>query len=174
MSEKRKIPKVFEGINLNNNIAVLKRLKEFRSDGQAEQLHEVIEVLNKTENEEIQKNILQILNDLKDKTIIPFLIHEIDKEKNKNIQHYLVSACWQNGLDYGDYFVFFIDLMIKCNYLTAVETFTVIEVMETNLTIELLDESINKLKDALKDFEEDKQYLVKELIYHLSTKKMAG
>jgi hypothetical protein len=174
MTNSKKNNKVFEGVNLNNTIEILKRLKQFRVDGKPEQLAEIVIILNTSDNEEIKRNIIQILNDLKDKSTIPFLITEIGKKENINIQHFLVSACWQNGLDYGEHFMFFIDLMVKCNYLTAVETFSVLEVMEADFKNEELDKSIGILKEAIKNFDEDKQFLTKELIHHLETKKMAG
>lgn len=174
MAENKKDLKVFDGINLSNSIDVLKRLKQFRIDGKAEQLKEIIHILNISENAEIKNNIVQILNDLKDKASIPFLINEIKNSNNKEIQHILVTACWQNGLDYSAHFKFFIELMIDCSYLTAIEAFTVIEVMEPEFKNDELDLSIDLLKNSLGKFEEDKQFLVKELIVHLNSKKMAG
>ena len=46
--------------------------------------------------------------------------------------------------------------------------------MEVELTNEELEQSIHVLKNSLIKCEEDKRFLVKELINHLNTKKMAG
>lgn len=174
MEKKKKSNKVFEGIDANKSIEVIKRLKQFRVDGKPNQISEIINVLNKNKNEEVRNTIFQILNDLKDKEAIPYLMEEIKKSEKTDFQHFLVSACWQNGLDFGDYFEYFIDLMCTCNYLTSIEVFTVIEVMEKNYSEEELTESINKLKSKISSFSEEKQFLVKELLHHLETKKMVG
>lgn len=174
MNAKKKEKKVFDGINLNNSIEVIKRLKQFRTDGKPDQLSEIIAMMQGTSEEEVSNVIIQILNDLKDKSAIPYLVKEIEKESNRDIQHHLVSACWQNGLEYSPYFSFFIQIMVEGSYLTALETFSVLEVMDAKIDEQKLDESIAILKNAMPDFEEDKQFLVKELIHHLHTKKMAG
>ena len=58
MTENKKDLKVFDGINMNNSIDVLKRLKQFRMDGKAEQLKEIIHILKISEQEEIKNNFV--------------------------------------------------------------------------------------------------------------------
>ena len=115
---------------------------------------------------------MQILNDIKLKSATEIIVKEIENKKDASIQHELVSSCWQRGLDYSKYFNFFVELMLKCNYLTAIETFTVLEEMELKAySDEEIETFLKKLKAKVKSFEQDKQFLVRELIQIIEGKK---
>jgi hypothetical protein len=53
--------------------------------------------------------------------------------KIRNIYPYqekITTACWENGLDYKNYFPVFVDIVINEDWETGFEAFTVIENME--------------------------------------------
>ncbi len=158
--EKRQVSILYSG----NIQAILSVLQEIREIGRPGILPVIFEVMLSTENDEILKSCTSLLSDLKDKEARGYLVDAIRDKKFEPVCQNLVTACWQNGLDYSDYIGVFTEILLTRNYLTSIEAFTVIE----NSLDQLSDTGKNKLILELdtrkKKVEAEKVLLIEELI----------
>ena len=143
---------------------VLETIEKIRESGNKFIMEGLFDLLHDTTSPEINKSILTLLSELKNKESIPLLIEAISNEKYVNERKELVACCWQNGLNYNEYLPVFIDLVIRESFLVAFEAFTVIENMFGNIPDEVIDHEITKVENALPGASEEKVYLLKSLL----------
>jgi hypothetical protein len=143
---------------------VLETIGKIRESGNSAIMDALIDLLHNTKYPEIKESILKLLSELKNKDSVPILIAAIKDEKYSNECKDLVTCCWQNGLIYNEYLPLFVDLVIKEEFLTAFEAFTVIENMYGNIDDEIIEQEILKINGALKSAGEQKEYLLNNLL----------
>jgi hypothetical protein len=143
---------------------VLETIDKIRESGNSIIFEGLIDLLHNTEFSEIKHSVLNLLSELKNKACIPDLIAAIKNEKYTDERKDLVACCWQNGLIYKEYLSFFIDLVIREEFLIAFEAFTVIENMYGEIEDEVIDKEIVKVNDALKSASVEKAYLLNGLL----------
>lgn len=147
-----------------NKTAILASLQEIRTKGRDSILPEIFELMLISEDDEINKSCDALLCDLKSVEAVPILISAIKDKKYQSIRNRLISSCWQNGMNYSKELLIFTNILLKEDYLTAIEAFTVIE----NSIGDLDDRTILKLKNSLEKglntADEQKKSLIKELI----------
>lgn len=159
-TEKRQISILRSG----NTSAIIDTIQEIREKGSITILPELFDLLLGSENDEIIKSCSSLLNDLKNKESVQYLVKALKDEKYEPVRHILVSACWQNGLDYHEEFQLFTEIVLNDNYAAAIEAFTVIESILGDLTdrdILFLTEKLNRGIELAK---EDKRALIRELL----------
>lgn len=135
------------------------KLNEIRKTGKPNIIPLVASLLEKHDGDGIEKIVLEILSQLKDKECVPYVIESVKKKNSDLIKKKLIMTCWQSGLDYSEYIVIFAQEFLKGSYETAIEAFTVIEEWIHNTSKEqiiacktFLNENINKVKEDKKDF----------------------
>ena len=147
-----------------NSKAIITTLDKIRKTGQISILPEIFELMLITKDENIVKTCNAVLCDLNVKEVTPLLVSAIQDKKYQSIRNLLLSACWQNGLDYHKDVLVFANILLKDDYATAIEAFTVIE----NSIGDMDDSAIIKLTQTLKQgfdsLEEQKKPLVSEII----------
>ena len=160
--ELKHISKVLKG---NDNKAQEQILKNIREKGDAGLIPDLIHLLHRSGHSNIKNMIADVLINLKDQTCVPYLVESLKTDKYAEQEQILISACWQNGLDYSDYLTIFIDKMISGTYYVALESLTVIE----NASLDKLDrqKSISKVKNSLSEVDKQQQSLLIELIHIL-------
>ncbi len=159
-----KIEKIRKELESSTSDNIVKIIKELRKE---EPFPGIILLLadfhSRTDSTDVSKEIEKFFNDIKDQTLAPEIIISIDQSESDQTRCALISACWQSGLDYGDYIEQFVDYSIKGDYLTALESFTVIEQFimgaDNNLK-EKLTETINR---SLEQQPDEKTGLLKEI-----------
>lgn len=147
-----------------NSSAILSTIKDIRQNGRTSVLPEVFALLQRAENNEILGACIELINDLNMEESVPYLINAIKDNTLKDIRHHLVSSCWQNGLDYSKHLPLFIDLIIKDDYLVAIEAFTIIENHLDSLDDTGIAEIQHKLNASLSRASSEKRNLIEELI----------
>jgi hypothetical protein len=159
-TEKRQISILRSG----NTAAIIDTIQEIRRKGSVTILPELFDLLLVSGNEEVIQACSSLLNDLKNKESVQYLITALKDDKYEPVRHILTSACWQNGLDYHEEFLLFTEIFLNDNYAAAIEAFTVIENSLGELTDKdmlLLTEQLNHGIDLA---EEDKRPLIRELL----------
>ena len=151
----------------NNDKIVLETIQEISENGNSEYLPGLIELLNTHENETIKETIIKVLSEIKHSNAVPFFIQAIEDKRLDGIREILVRSCWENGLDYSNYFSTFIDLLIHGNYMVAFEAYTVIDSSEGTISKASSQEYITRLKDALPSVGEERQTLIHHIIQFL-------
>lgn len=145
-------------------VTVISALNEIKERGNLAYLPLLFSLLNSNPEPEVEKEITNILGTLKIKNAVPVITEAIRDPKYKPIQKKLITACWQNGLDYRPYLPVFIDFIIQEDWETGFEAFTVIENMENFPDQDLVDLSIEKINKALPETTDKKRYLLQEIL----------
>lgn len=150
-----------------NESDILFALNEIQEKGNSAYIPSLIEILNTSENQAVKNNTTTILSELKHTDAVPVLIKYIEDEKYSSIQETLVRICWENGLDFTNYFSTFVDLLIKGDYMVAFEAYTVIESTEGTISATSAKELIGTLKEALPTATSERQTLIDHIINFL-------
>lgn len=159
-AEKRMISILQSG----NASAILSIIDEIREKGFLSVLPEVFNLLQNAEDNEILGACTDLVNDLNQEASVPYVIAAIKDSSLKDIRHILVSSCWQSGLDYSPYMMLFADLLIREDYLVAIEAFTVIENHIGEIEDQEITNLLSKLQGASGKVSPDKKALLEELI----------
>lgn len=155
---------VLMNLQSENSSLVKDTIEELRNSGNSSHIPLLIKLLHSTDNGDVKQLIVKLLNDLKYSDAIPKIIEAIQSNKYSDERQNLVSACWENGLDFGEYLPLFVDLVIGEEFPIAFEAFTVIENMDSNIGDTVKEEQIEKIKNNLSGVPENKAYLLNNLI----------
>lgn len=156
------VEKFFDEENYNTLIV---EENKFKSTKKAK-LEDLIELLTAEEREK-KEVALKMLKEEKAQQFLLDAIHNADNEEHLSV---LVAACWESGLDFTPYFSEFISLIVECNYMTAIEAFTVIENIEGKLDERSLGDAINLLQEEIEKRNE-KFILLSDLKINLMDRK---
>jgi hypothetical protein len=147
---------------LNLVIPVLNHLRQ--SIHAAAYLPEVIKLLHDTKNEETRREVSLFLNDFKDPGGIPNIIDALNNDRFKSIWNIITSACWQSGLDFSDNLDTFIRILLKEDYITSLEAFSVIEQSLPYLEEKKIGYYRKQLTEGITRMDKEKVPLVREMI----------
>ncbi|PTN09648.1 HEAT repeat domain-containing protein [Mangrovibacterium marinum] len=142
-------------------------IEQLSESGNSAYLPFLFELLHSTTNEEIKRRIARLLAELKHSDAIPLIIEAIQNKTYDQELQYLVSACWENGLDYIDHLPLFVDLMIEQDFLIALEAHTVITNMTGKIAMVTCEQQIQKIEAALPTVSDDKRAMLEEVIEFL-------
>ena len=124
----------------------------------------LLDIFEKTQNEEVKKEIENFLNDLNNQNSIEEVIRAIDKAGREHTKKVFISSCWQSGLDYSSYIHRFIEYSIKLDYLSAIECYSVIEEWSGSAASEDTRVWIKMINESLDDQSDEKKTLLKAII----------
>jgi hypothetical protein len=147
-----------------NEKNILATLKEIKQSGQPHIIPLIIGLLDNHQDDEVSKEVLALLGQLKEKEVIPFIIEEINAKHTQNYSDKLIMTCWQSGLDYSEYIDVFTRAFIHGSFQTAIECFSVIEEWIHNSPAEKIAASRQMLIDHLNETSEEKKAFYMELI----------
>lgn len=142
---------------------ILESILELRKSGNNELLPAVTDLLQSSRNPRIQSEVISFLNDLKNQSSVDIFIEILKAHRGRYYFAKLVGACWQNGLDYSGHIEFFIDIVLKDEYATAIEAFTVIESNITRILPGEREKLAAEIEKSLKNISREKGPLVEEL-----------
>lgn len=152
---------MLESGNEGLNLAVVERLRE---SGKAGYLPLLISLAKSTAHPMVRKSVFALLNELKSKDSIPFLMEAVTDEANQTILRELIESCWQNGLNYSQYLPVFTGLLSHGSDEIAFEAFTVIENLEYLPSDQIIKEEILHLQHHLDGASETRRYFINEAI----------
>jgi len=155
--------------NLQSSNAELvnETINQLSESGNSAYLPFLFELLHSTSNDEIKRRIARLLAELKHSDAIPLIIEAIkNKAYTKELQ-YLVSACWENGMDYSEHLSLFIDLMIQHEFMIAFEAHTVITNMTGKISAATCEQESTKIKNALAQVSEENRQMLEEVLEFL-------
>lgn len=143
---------------------VLAAVESLKEKGNSEYLPILFELLLASPENEVEASILKLLGTVKDNETIPVFVAALQNAKFKNIRKEIITACWQNGLDFSAHMAVFADLVIEETWEVAFEAFTVIENLEYFPPEEELKNIRLKIAGALKTADAQKQYFLEEIL----------
>lgn len=90
----------------------------------------------------------EIFKVLKAKDARQMLVESIQVAENTEEKIKLTAACWECGLDFKDYFLFFSTLGCDPDFMLAFEAYTVIENTESNPSNEVLTQALSVVSNS--------------------------
>jgi hypothetical protein len=151
----------------NSTTLAISAIDEISQTGNSQYIPMLIDTLNSNTDPDIQKKIHTLLCEIKHNEAAAELVKAIENNKYSNIQQTLISACWENGLDYTPYLSTFVKLLINGDYMTAFEAFTVIENSEGMLSQTSMNEYLQQLRSALDGANDERKHLIHQTIQYL-------
>jgi hypothetical protein len=127
----------------------------------------LFDLLNSSPEIEIETEIKNLLGTIKDKNTVNSFMRAIEDDKYKGIRKTILTACWQNGLDFSTFLPVFIDLVIHEDWETAFEAFTVIDNFEFLPGVEIINFSITKINQAMPNVSDQQKYFLNEILVKL-------
>ena len=147
---------------------VMEALKQVKSVGNRLYIPLLFDLLVLSPEQEIEKEIKNILGTIKDKQTVNSFMRGIEDDKYKSIRKAILIACWQNGLDFSTFLPVFIDLIINEDWEIAFEAFTVIDNLEILPGDPILRISIEKINMAHENVTDQRKYFLNEVLIKLS------
>jgi hypothetical protein len=146
---------------------VISAIEAIQKKGNKLYLPILFDLLNSSPEPEIETEIKNLLGTVKDKESVNSFLRAIEDDKYKPIRKELLTACWQNGLDFSTFLPVFIDLIIHEDWETAFEAFTVIDNLEYLPTQEIIKISVDKINKVLPFTNDQNKYFLNEILVKL-------
>jgi len=167
MTQKKIDEQIKSNLFSANTDVVISAIEAIQKKGNKLYIPILFELLNSSPEPEIETEIKNLLETVKDKEAINSFMRAIEDEKYKHIRKSILVACWQNGLDFSTFLPVFVDLVINEEWEIAFEAFTVIDNLEYLPNEEIIKKSINKINKALPAANEQKSYFLNEMLTKL-------
>jgi len=142
---------------------ILSTIHEIRNSGSVKILPHLFNMVNKNTDPLVRNEILSLLSEIKTQEAVPLIAESLDKIDFGDYLPAFVASCWQSGLDFSKYLHVFVGLFIQADYMTALESFTVIEESIENASENEIYDCISFLKDAECMVTDEKLPLFREL-----------
>jgi hypothetical protein len=146
---------------------VISAIEKVKEKGNKLYIPLLFDLLNSSPEIEIETEIKNLLGTIKDKNTVNSFMRAIEDDKYKGIRKTILTACWQNGLDFSTFLPVFIDLVIKEDWETAFEAFTVIDNFEFLPGVEIINFSITKINQAMPNVSDQQKYFLNEILVKL-------
>jgi len=143
---------------------VLKAIQRLRSIGNIHYLPVLLKLLNQTDSEAVEKELIRFLADIKDPAAMPFILAGLRDPALNTARGNIVSVCWQSGMNYRGELSLFVKLFLEGDYHTALECFTVIEEAVVDMDPASIEKLRKQVLGGLEKVSEEKKPLVKELV----------
>ncbi len=165
------IEKIDEQIKKNlfsaNTEVVVSAIEKVKEKGNKLYIPLLFDLLNSSPEPEIETEIKNLLGTVKDKSTVNSFMRAIEDDKYRKIRKTILTACWQNGLDFSTFLPVFIDLVIHEDWETAFEAFTVIDNFEFLPGAEIINISIAKINEAIPSVTDQNKYFLNEILVKL-------
>jgi hypothetical protein len=146
---------------------VISAIEAIKKKGNKLYIPILFDLLNSMPELEIETEIKTLLGNVKDKESVNSFMRAVEDERYKPIRKSILTACWQNGLDFSTFLPVFIDLIINEDWEIAFEAFTIVDNLEFLPGEEILRKSIAKIEVALPAAGEQKSYFLNEILVKL-------
>ncbi len=150
-----------------NTEVVISAIEKVKEKGNKLYIPLLFDLLNSSPEPEIETEIKNLLGTVKDKSTVNSFMRAIEDDKYRKIRKTILTACWQNGLDFSTFLPVFIDLVIHEDWETAFEAFTVIDNFEFLPGAEIINISIAKINEAIPSVTDQNKYFLNEILVKL-------
>jgi len=164
LSRNQKLKDIVRILESENESNILDTIKYLYVNGTVEILPYLFRLYFITTSTIIQREILGLLNDVKDNKACPYFVDAVRTFKGQEYFYQIVSSCWQNGLDFSSDIQLFIDLVIEQDILTAIEAFSVVEENISSLNPSERENKAFYIQSKLKVIDKERKKLVAELL----------
>lgn len=168
MNTEKLDPKIKNDLFSPNAERVVSAINHIKERGNKLYLPILFELLASQPEDIVATEIKKLLGSVKSKDAVSYFAEALVTEKFKSIQKSLLTACWQNGLDYAEYWPLFVEIVINEEWEIAFEAFTVVENMDHLPETQTIDQLSGQIQSALKTATGHKEYFLQEILEKLS------
>lgn len=169
MNAEKLDPHIKTDLFATNTERVLSAINRIKEKGNKHYLPMLFELLASHPKNEVEKEIVKLLGTIKSKDTVPYFADALENEKYKPIQKSILTACWQNGLDFADYWPLFVEIVINEKWETAFEAFTVIENMDYLPEPQIVVQLTGQIQSALETASGQKRYFLEEILVKIGS-----
>jgi hypothetical protein len=148
----------------SNPETVAGALQKIKESGSASLLPYLFKLLKENPLPETDKAVKEILGTVKTNECIPEFVKAIQNPEFQSIKKELIELCWQNGLDFGPYMPYFIEVIASEEWEIAFEAFTLLENLKKLPSIEILAESAELIRKQIQSAPETNRYFLGEIL----------
>jgi len=143
---------------------VISALQTIKEKGNKAYVPLLFELLNTQPEREVEQEISTLLSTIKDKDTVNTFMRALENDKYKPIRKAILTACWQNGLDFSTFMPVFIDMIIDEDWEIAFEAFTIVDNFEMLPNPAIIETSVSKINLAMGKADEQKRYFLNEIL----------
>ena len=151
-------------LNSGNQSEIILALSPHSKGAKPQYLPDILDLLNKKPDLEIQKIISQILGHLDQQESANILLNHISECNDEYLLKILLVGCWENGLDYSEHIEIFAKKALNGSFEIALEVMTVIENLPFFPQKSVLEEIIFDMEKANLHQAIDKVRIITEII----------
>jgi len=160
--------KIKENLFSTQNGVVLTAINSIKEKGNKFYIPLLFDLLNTNPAKEIADEINKLISTVKEKETTESFIEAVTDKKYKPIRKLILTACWQNGLDFSNYLPVFVDIIINDDWENAFEAFTIIDNFEFLPEQKIVKKAILKIEAAMENANEQKAYFMNEILAKLT------
>jgi len=142
-------------------------IEDLKENGNPAYIPFILEILHSTDNQEIKKKIFNLFSELKQRKAIPELMKALQNKEYKKEWNNILQACWENGMDYSKFLPIFTDLAISGDFITALDSCTVITGMTGEISDSTFQTESRKIKEALLSEKSKKEEILQDILEFL-------
>lgn len=139
-------------------------LKSIKEEGNKLYLPVLFDLLLTKPEVDVKQEIVKILGTVKFNDTVPIFADAISQPKYHPIRKTLLTACWQNGLDFKNQLPLLVDVVVEDDWETGFEAFTIIDNLKSLPEKEIRDEAVEKINQSLDNTDEKKSYFLQEIL----------
>lgn len=162
-SKKNNLKEILNKLNSGREKVIIDTINLLRDKGDIDILPELFKLLASEPSEILEIQISSFLNDLKTNNAQEVIIQSIQENRKGSHLDKMISSCWQNGLDFSQHLSFFVDIAIEEDYMTAIESFSVVEENISSLELPEREALSAYLKKRMKSSDKSKVKLLEEM-----------
>ncbi len=155
-TKQKKIKELLSELASNDESRQLKAIKSLKVHGNETVIKPLLIILERTESEPIQAEIIDLLNTTKYTAVPEQIANALVDERFFSIRRHLLASAWNSGLDYRPFLTEIVTAATEGEMMDALECITIIENLEGAPTEEELFEPLIVLTEYLNDNKEEK------------------
>lgn len=156
---------IIKKLNSNDVALVKEAIEEIKREGDLTIVPELLELLLHCPNTEIVTPVTTLLSDIKDSNFKQLLIDKLASVTSDVGKSNLLRICWESAIDFSEYLDLFVDILVKDDFISALEASTVIENLSGNMNNDRIRQAINRLNQTSPT--DDKAFLIEDTLHHL-------
>lgn len=142
-------------------------VKAMKIDGNETVIRPLVIVLNRTNSQELKKEIVDLLNTIKSTKVPGEIVRCLNNPDFSASHQVLLASIWNSGLDYRDYMGDIANATIQGDFMAAMECLTILENLESALNEDQIMDALLVFKSYLvenRKEDESKNALIQEIV----------
>lgn len=156
---------ILKKLGSNDIEQVVEAIERIKTEGDLSIIPELLDILLLCKEPVIITNITSLLSDIKDSGFKTILMEKLIQASNNSEKSNLLRICWESAIDFSEYIDVFLDILLKDDFISALEASTVIENLSDNLPEEKIKGAIEQIKALPAD--DDKAFLFESVLSRL-------